>query len=521
MGFVGTAAGLVSFLANTIESLDVRVRNYRECARRLEDFKHELETCLLELQGWLRDWCHSETRPYPEATYEYFWGRDGFLGIQRRLRNIYEETEAIVNLLECRDIRDARIDWTPLPPHLRNGPSRDELQLWTLLLNDDDVRSGRSRPRAATWMFKFFFALYKNGEILSKMVGLKGKIAELERHSRLRFWEFHDHPNVSSAIEPDNLRRLAMLQTKRQQLMDFLTDIYNVHRHNHNIWELILGEPKLAHAIECLPERMALNFGFLAKNPGENGDIDGHRFYVTYPRDSYLGGRTLLQRVQSWNQSNTQFLFTQPLQQARILRHGLTFGGNTGAERISSLGMDQITAYTLAALSTVQSAVLLYGSHWIHGLCLCRIQHTRLDQSTKILTLKPAAMSYAEGHCPHVHAELSGRVFLLLGVLLAELAVGASINISIQQPYDSESGTYAEPLLWLPDDLLDTRFTNPLQIFELLELIGEIVPHSIAQYVGAKYLGAMRYCFELSERLLRRPFRADDLESCLKKIVTP
>jgi hypothetical protein len=183
--------------------------------------------------------------------------------------------------------------------------------------------------------------------------------------------------------------------------------------------------------------------------------------------------------------------------------------------------MDEITAYTLAALSTVQSAVLRHGSHWIHGLCLCRIQLTRPDQSTKILTFKPAAVSYAEGHCPHGHAELSGRVFLLLGVLLAELAVGASINISIQEPYDSESGTYAEPLFWLPEDLLDTRFTNPLQTPELLELIGEIVPHSIAQYVGAKYLGAMRYCFELSERLLRRPFRADDLERCLKKIVTP
>lgn len=506
VGFVGTTAGLVSFLTSTLENLHGRARNHRECARRLEDYKNELETNLLELQDWLRTWsrhCQGENRPFPEATYEYFWGQEGFEGVQCRLRRIREEARSVVELLKCRDIHNVPIDWMSFDPTW-SRPSRFEILQWISLLEDDEIIRGRSRHQHATWMYKFFFALYKNTEIQGRLEGLAKKIDELERHSRLRFCELHD--NRRHTTMPQDLQRLATLQTERENLVAFLNDLYYVHRNASMRWDLILGDPELADALQRLENasRMQLNFGFLANVLDDTMPLaTGPRhFRVTYPRDCNLRGGTLLEQVQRWNQVQI-FLFT--FRQRRLAQH----------HRIDILGLDELTAYMLAALSAVRSSILLYGSPWVYGLCLCGIQ---VHESHN---LKAAAIYYADEECSHVHPEFRGRTFLLLGLLLAELAVGAPITISLSPSNSQENDSHAEPFFNLPQRLLTPGLTNPLSCFDLANLVGESAADSTEQYVSVKYFNAMEYCFELSQRLLRRQFCADDMEMCLKKIVKP
>jgi hypothetical protein len=99
VGYVGTAAGLLSFIAGTIENVDKRVRDYRGCATRILQLHHCVEISFEYYRGWTRLWCEGD-RPYSEDTYIYFWGEDGLYKVCQRLdvvRQCFSEVSDILS----------------------------------------------------------------------------------------------------------------------------------------------------------------------------------------------------------------------------------------------------------------------------------------------------------------------------------------------------------------------------------------------------------------------------------------
>lgn len=92
LGAAAGAAGLVGFLAGTIEKLVVTVEVGRKAQKRLRGYHMQLKTCEAELGEWREKWpsCHD-----PEA----YWGSDGAKEIDQMLADVQSSEEHINKLL--------------------------------------------------------------------------------------------------------------------------------------------------------------------------------------------------------------------------------------------------------------------------------------------------------------------------------------------------------------------------------------------------------------------------------------
>lgn len=283
--------------------------------------------------------------------------------------------------------------------------------------------------------------------------------------------------------EPDSFRLqgLATLQTEHKILIEFLEKVYDDSRSSSMRWDLVLGNPSLSQALSRLSgaSKTLLAFEFLEKV------AESTRFVkVIYPKDIHV------QRSSPHSASHRP----RPLQ----------------LQGFTSLDLSILTAYTLAALSAVRSSILLYNSRWIDGLCFCGINLYEASDS------KEAAVYFADTNCSHIDSKLRGQAFLLLAVLLAELAMGAPIIA-----YPPSGSPTAGPRFEVPEMLLLPGYYNRMTWDRLSELLSERIYQVPEQYISFEYLEAMDYCFELSQTLAKRDFCADDLETCVKRIVTP
>lgn len=98
IGCIGTAAGLLSFVASTIENIDKRKRDYRQCRNRLRLYHHSVEISAQYYKGWIRIWCEGG-HPYSEEMYKYFWGEDGFAKVCQRVDVVKDCFSDISDLL--------------------------------------------------------------------------------------------------------------------------------------------------------------------------------------------------------------------------------------------------------------------------------------------------------------------------------------------------------------------------------------------------------------------------------------
>jgi hypothetical protein len=103
VGFVGTTAGLVSFVANTAEKLHDRKIEWQDYRELLAWYRAQYDTTYLQLRCWRNTWC-AEDYPRPDSAYSYFWGSDGFKAIRERIAGIRSEDDKIRRLLFCESI---------------------------------------------------------------------------------------------------------------------------------------------------------------------------------------------------------------------------------------------------------------------------------------------------------------------------------------------------------------------------------------------------------------------------------
>lgn len=483
VGIVGTIAGITSFLVSTIENINIRLNNYQECVNKLRDYNHMVETSFLELQEWSRLWSPQRAgrcTPYTDETYLLFWGQAGFAGILDRSERICQEIKAITELLQCRGIRSIGI----------SRPSDSEVTRWVRVLSEPSERRPTfpSDEEYEIWTYKFLFAIYRDTKIKAKVDGLGTLISELKKTSVLRFRELHE----ARLKEPDpsRLQDLANFQAERKLLLRFLDALYDDNRDSNIHWDLVLGNPLLSQALSRLrgASKTQLAFEFLEDVAGGRRSIK-----VVYPRDRNVQRNILLQQVQY--QVHSVFHQHHPLQ----------------LQRFTPLDLSELTAYTLAALSAVRSSILLYNSRWIDGLCFCGINLYEASGSKK------AAANFTNANCVHIDCELRGQVFLLLAVLLAELSMGAPIKAYAPNRFSTVAG----PQFEVPGEFILPGFQNRMAWDTLSDLLSERIYESPEQYISFEYLEAMNYCFEISQTLAEREFCADDLEICIKRIMSP
>jgi hypothetical protein len=491
VGIVGTTAGLLSFLVSTVENTTVKYNNYKDCAKKLRKYSHSVETTLVELDGWSCTWSQQRGAryiPYEDEAYELFWGTSGFENIIARSKVIDEEIKAIAEIFACRKSQTAHIDWKILGDLIK-GPSNDDVSRWHRILVA--AGPGNRRPQIQqgneTWISKFIFAIYRNTTLKARVDNLQQLVGELKKTSVL----LYRLENGASSGELDDrmLQQESTLMQERKSLQISLQDLYHDHVEHGLHWNLVLGSPSLDLALSRLRglSKALLRLFFIVH--GRDGASYAALTYPTFlnqPRDEVVtnlhGSRELLR-------TDIQQLTLRPLDPNDVAN---------------------ASTYTLAAMSVARSAILLYRSPWVNGICSCGISINNIAVGQQVLGYSPTDTCDHVGKCRY-------NVFLLLAKLLAELAIGRPFWIRFPQVADL-------PIRDIPN------FVGPFFVDSsgaemdwdaLSELISERLYEAEHPFVTVEYLEAMQYCYEAAQMFAARDLRNSDFDVCITKIETP
>ena len=99
---------------------------------------------------------------------------------------------------------------------------------------------------------------------------------------------------------------------------------------------------------------------------------------------------------------------------------------------LAPLDLHEMITCTLAVLAAARSSILLHGLFKVEGLCVCGITSYKVAR----LGNSQAITYFSRPACKYVDRCLRADTFLLLAVLLAELAMGVPIYI-LPQDYAS------------------------------------------------------------------------------------
>lgn len=322
------------------------------------------------------------------------------------------------------------------------------------------------------------------------------------KHPSTLLWRLN-HEARNGEPKASDVQDGSALRQERERLFRVLNELHQDNDKDSLRWDLVMGSPSLRQALSLLrrSSRVQLKFSFKGHLPTGVQD-----FKIVYPQFRRLQRFEMLEKLNrgvTINASGNDY-------DTRAADHSLRPYRQLGLRTLTSLELKEMSNYALAAVSAAKSTILLYESSWIDGLCFCGM-----------MLYDPygdEAMAYfSRSDCQHVDKPLRKDVFLLLGTLLAGIAFGAPIKVC--QPYMSSGDS--EPWFWIPEAFLLPSYSGWMSWRTLTELLSERMYEVPAQFVSVEYLGAMDYCFELSQKFSRRAFVNDDLEICIAKIETP
>jgi hypothetical protein len=500
LSIVGTTAGLLSFIANTIDKLNERRGDFKDCQKLLAEYSCRQQTAEQKLKSWVRLWCDYLGKPFLDQTYISALSQTGYQGIMTRLELIGGLNKEIEELLYFgkkpaeNDVTLNRIKschWSPtgLPEDLGTIAPDTHLQdEWVKVLRmAAESRNQDQRLRPAPWMETFCFALYKNTTLKDRICRLEKMVDDLCVYSREMFCASYDPGNSRNPLDME-ITSLNEQLSRKFGLSNFLASLHQTCKENmqpdlpEHVWALLLGVPKVQDGAEYLRGEKDLHLEFLIETRSPQRGWMAHIVRIDVP--GHGGGRELLRSwVRNWNSGV----------EATLSPHWKTESLKETLRRIHVSGPGMRTAGALIRVMTaadiVASTLMFYDSPWISGLCTCAVHYTCSDES-----YAPTFRAVPQHSCFDIVA--SSRGFLLLTVALAELALAAPVYLS---------NVERELRFKVDDEHLNRQ--------ELLEMV--------RKSWGVKIKRAMEHCLDLDYRLLHRQLNPEDIRKCLENVAKP
>jgi hypothetical protein len=178
-GSLGLAAGLIGFVASTVEKAVGQISNGKHAQQRLLVFQIALQTCEGRVEAWAHQWYGHEETTREDS--RFLWGPEGLREVENVKSSIQEEQNDILKLLYGRS-------WS-------NTHGQETIDLWAGILQgqEDALRQDHQAPPAPSdskskdIYTRISTALWKNNLLSTSVDRLKGLVENLETTSRLRF----------------------------------------------------------------------------------------------------------------------------------------------------------------------------------------------------------------------------------------------------------------------------------------------------------------------------------------------
>ncbi|MCJ1461013.1 hypothetical protein MMC28_011395, partial [Mycoblastus sanguinarius] len=205
------ATGTLGFLATTLSKIDERATEMRECKDRLRSYCWQLRDIQLKLAAWR--WIWFGNKPFSDDTYIFFWGKEEYDTVQRRIEDVMvlcQDIETILRRLPAEETRQ------PLS-------SADFFSMWSQ--HTDHRRHDPLNIREVSLFTRIAFTLFYNAELQEKLARLKLQIEGLEGMTQhvFRLRQGSDDGKVRRS----ELQNLSDLKDFRENTAEIGNNLYN------------------------------------------------------------------------------------------------------------------------------------------------------------------------------------------------------------------------------------------------------------------------------------------------------
>lgn len=98
-GIFGLTAGLIGFLASTIEKSVSQIDTAKHAYQRMQGYQEALQTCRCRLEAWGRQWYGECDEIHVDEDFQFLWGVKGFVDIKDKMSTIDAELRGLLKLL--------------------------------------------------------------------------------------------------------------------------------------------------------------------------------------------------------------------------------------------------------------------------------------------------------------------------------------------------------------------------------------------------------------------------------------
>ena len=417
IGYVGTTAGLVGFLAATVTKLEKLNRDFHDAEKQLRWYNTKFATCWLVLKAWQRLWCDG-VRSYSDEDYEYFWGKDYFEEMKEKFRLIQIEIEDIGLLLYSGFDSESESD-------ISHQPSIEDWQRWQQRLEYLSTPRRRFHPRLS-WVSKLCFASFRGANLEERTKRLKEKIDDLKELSTTAYW--YTQSLDTQAVTQAKLVHLLDRKQWIDELSNSLTQLYQkCDSINDATWSLILSAPDEEGGISSVQNQTDVRIEFeVFKIIQAKCHFRSIGIVPLY--GSQLKQMTIGELVEQVHGSTNLVI---PNWWSQTLKELLVIDSTDFSQAFHQNGIQQRILRTTTAIRLVNWTILLWHTPWTFDACTCRIRYVFLDPQGEKWNATITTMPNSLMGLPCYDSVLGNRRALLLGVSLAELAIKKTIKVSL------------------------------------------------------------------------------------------
>jgi hypothetical protein len=490
-GVFGLTTGSIGLLLTSVERLVHTSHSLRECKERLTQLQLHLEFSQRKLDDWVLEWSDNGLC-YPESTYVFMWGVQGWSSLQTRIRCIAEENSHCQKILM--PTTSSRAETLP-------QMSFSEMRDWERAVRTAIAgrpQTGETHLRIGK---KIAFAVYQNSELTSRVDRIKKLVDDIDVYSKISAADV-----VRKHGEKSPFHRTDMVQKffeKAKPLWFDLTDVYQA-LSIEPVALAMLFRPPNTNDLWGASEEQPLQIDLICTDSGFWAESECYwisAFYHFQRRRSvhltadiqYLLSRMREDGEKTILQDTLKSVFKRAVSLSAEDRN--RFNKNTELGRLH------------AAVAITTWVIYAWPTAWIDRICSCGIRYAVMVDTEKFPVFR-GVTHHEDQECPGFQIPRSGiDKFILLGVLLAEIALACPIKVFQTPELEWEFGLC---------EYLGSNSDRGLRVdkIALLRLLNNLPLRP--------FRSAVAYCLGANpSQAAQSDICAEDVDAYMRHVVTP
>ena len=434
VGAVGVTAGLVGFLASTIQKAVTTCDDLKECEWRLKGYQNSLVTCEIRQRRWRSKWEHQVGRR-DEIGFEKLWGVHGWSQIKEILVCIQHENDSIRLLLFGTLAYPEKSSFSKVwAAFTRAGASNifsETTPTLQSVLYQVGPPSSYPQPRTTTeagpslWK-KVNFALGKSTKLNEAIGRLKQQLENLETCSDEFFSDVHSIENTSS-LSVEQIEKAHRVHQRAERLWIEMLKLRQGLVRFETLWALLMPLPDDLRGYKFEDESLDLHFLYAAD--GFQRGLSSVRIVTRFDLDDDnnhrydLTARVRVQQLQPSSNPEHEAVLRRTLKS----RFRLLIDHPDVEQRLLKKAMELERAR--AALCIATWFTLAWRSQWVPEFCNCSIRQAQF-QNGQTIPLFQSTNKHKVQRC--FDPQLHDRPHLLLAVLLVEIGLAQPLHVQLE-----------------------------------------------------------------------------------------